>query len=51
MQDIVIEKERLKKIKIIPVEHISTVLKEALDWKGHEELLKEIIEKQKNFKD
>jgi len=35
MQDIVVNKERLGKIKIIPVSHIKDVLKEAMDWTGH----------------
>jgi len=43
MQDIVIDKARLDKIEIIPVETIAQVLKEALDWKGHEDILKKII--------
>ncbi|MBI5065618.1 ATP-dependent protease LonB [Candidatus Woesearchaeota archaeon] len=33
-QDIVIDKEKLAKIKVIPVTHITEVLKEAMDWKG-----------------
>jgi len=43
LKDIVIDPERLKKIKIIPVESIKEVLKEALDWKGKEEVLKKIL--------
>ncbi|MBW2972155.1 ATP-dependent protease LonB [Candidatus Woesearchaeota archaeon] len=39
MQDIIISKERLKLIKIVPVEMISEVLKEALDWKGKTAIL------------
>ncbi|MEM4263312.1 MAG: ATP-dependent protease LonB [Candidatus Woesearchaeota archaeon] len=42
MQDIIIDKDKLKKINIIPVETIVDVLKEALDWKGKEPLLKQI---------
>ncbi|MCK4670528.1 MAG: ATP-dependent protease LonB [Nanoarchaeota archaeon] len=42
MQDIVLEKDRLKKIKIIPVETIGQVLKEVIDWKGKEIILKKI---------
>ena len=41
-QDIVIKPERLKKIKVIPVTNIKEVLKHALDWKGHESVLKQI---------
>ena len=43
LKDIVIDPERLKKIKIIPVDNISEVLKEALDWKGKEKILKKIV--------
>jgi Lon-like ATP-dependent protease len=43
LKDIVIEKEKAKKIKIIPVSVISEVLKEVLDWKGKEDILKKII--------
>jgi ATP-dependent Lon protease len=42
IQDIVIDKKDLKKIKIIPVETIQDVLKEALYWKGKEKILKKI---------
>ena len=43
LQDIIIDPSRLKKIKIIPVETISAVLKEALVWKGKESILNKII--------
>ena len=43
MQDIVVPKEKLDKIKIIPVETIGEVLKEALDWSGKEDILKKIL--------
>jgi len=43
LQDIVIDKDKLEKIKIIPVETISDVLKEALDWKGKEKILNKIL--------
>jgi len=42
-QDIVIDKSKLSKIKVITVETISQVLKEVIDWKGHEDVLKKII--------
>lgn len=42
MQDIIIDKDRLKRINIIPVETIVDVLKDALSWKGKEDLLKQI---------
>ncbi|MFH0752850.1 MAG: ATP-dependent protease LonB [archaeon] len=41
-QDIVISKEKLAKIEIIPVTKIQDVLKEALDWKGKESVLKKL---------
>ena len=43
VQDIIIDKEQLSKIQIIPVEEISQVLKEALDWKGNEKILRKIV--------
>ncbi|MBS3118229.1 ATP-dependent protease LonB [Candidatus Woesearchaeota archaeon] len=42
LQDIVIDKERLNGLKLIPVETLIDVLREALDWKGKEKLLKQI---------
>ncbi|MBW2983275.1 ATP-dependent protease LonB [Candidatus Woesearchaeota archaeon] len=42
MQDIVIDKDRLKKITLVPVEHISEVLKEALVWKGKQSVLRKL---------
>jgi Lon-like ATP-dependent protease len=42
MQDIVVDKEKLAKIELIPVNTLSQVLKEALVWKGKEHLLKKI---------
>ncbi len=41
-KDIVIRAEKLKKIKVIPVTDIKEVLKHALDWRGHEVILKQI---------
>ncbi len=43
MQDIVVEKKRLNKIKVIPVYNIQDVLKVALVWKGKEKILKRIL--------
>jgi Lon-like ATP-dependent protease len=43
MQDIVIDKKRLETVEIIPVENISQVLKEALEWKGKQQVLKKIM--------
>jgi Lon-like ATP-dependent protease len=42
MNDIVLNAEKLAKIHLIPVERISEVLEEALDWKGKEEILERI---------
>ncbi|MBN2421142.1 ATP-dependent protease LonB [Candidatus Woesearchaeota archaeon] len=41
-QDIVVDKAQLSKIKVIPVENISQVLKEVMDWKGKEAILRKI---------
>ena len=43
LKDIVIDPEKLKKIKIVPVESIKEVLKESLDWKGKEKVLNKIL--------
>ena len=45
MKDVVLRPETLKKIKIIPVRHISEVLKEVIDWKGKTDILKKIQKK------
>ncbi len=42
LKDIVIDSKRLAKIKVIPVETILEVLKEALDWTGKTSILKRI---------
>ncbi len=42
MKDIVVDPDQLKKIKIIPVNTIAEVLKEAIDWKGNEKTLRRI---------
>ncbi len=42
LKDIVIDSGKLSRIKIIPVERISEVLKEALYWKGEESVLRKI---------
>jgi len=42
LQDIVIDKERLTKIKIIPVDNFVDVLKHILVWDGKEHILKQI---------
>jgi predicted ATP-dependent protease len=43
LNDIVIDKKKLEKLKIIPVDNISEVLREALDWKGKQQILKKIV--------
>ncbi len=43
MDDIVISPEMLGKIRIIPVEDISEVLSEVMDWKGKQDILKKIL--------
>ena len=40
--DIVIAKDQLSKITVIPVISILEVLKEALDWKGKEQIMKKM---------
>ena len=45
-KDIILSKENMKKIQIIPVNNIIEVLESALDWKGKELILKKI----KSFK-
>jgi ATP-dependent Lon protease len=41
-KDILIEKNKIKDIKIIPVENIEEVLKESLEWKGKINILKKL---------
>ncbi|MBW2969527.1 ATP-dependent protease LonB [Candidatus Woesearchaeota archaeon] len=43
LKDIIVDKKKLEKVEIIPVEHLEQVLKEALDWKGKEAILKQIV--------
>ncbi|MBT7497402.1 AAA family ATPase, partial [Candidatus Woesearchaeota archaeon] len=45
LQDVVIDETKLKGIKIVAVERIEEVLKEALVWKGKENILKRILAK------
>ena len=42
LKDIIIDKDKLSKIKIVPVDKISDVLEEALVWKGKERILRHI---------
>jgi len=41
--DIIVDKDKLNKIEIVPVENIVEVLKVALDWKGNNQVLKKIL--------
>ncbi|MGV8162496.1 MAG: ATP-dependent protease LonB [Candidatus Nanoarchaeia archaeon] len=47
MQDIVIEKELLAKIKLVPVMHLYEVFEEVFDWTGKEAFKKDIISRMK----
>ncbi len=40
--DVILSEEKRKKIKILPVERIEEVLREALDWKGKENILRKL---------
>ena len=40
LKDVILSEEDKHKIKIIPVKTIQEVLKEALDWKGKESILR-----------
>jgi Lon-like ATP-dependent protease len=42
MQDIIVDKKKLDGTRIIPVDTIIDVLKEALDWKGKQQILNQI---------
>ncbi|MCH8329498.1 MAG: ATP-dependent protease LonB, partial [Nanoarchaeota archaeon] len=44
-KDIILPKQKLSNIKIVPVDTIGEVLKEALDWKGKQHILKKILKK------
>ena len=46
-KDIVIPKDKLSKINIIPVTNIEEVLREALDWSGKQKILNMILQKGK----
>lgn len=45
LKDIVLSQDKLNKIKIIPVTTLTEVLKEVLDWKGKEDILKKLLKK------
>ncbi len=44
-KDIILSKEEKTKVTIIPAGNIIDVLKEALDWKGQEHVLKDLLKK------
>ena len=41
-KDVIIQKSKLNKVKIIPVFTIQDVLENALDWKGKQHILRKI---------
>ncbi|MBI2558155.1 ATP-dependent protease LonB [Candidatus Woesearchaeota archaeon] len=43
LKDIIIDKDKMNKIKIIPVETIQDVLKVVLDWNGKQKILRQIV--------
>jgi len=43
LKDIIIDKDKINKINIIPVETIQDVLKVVLDWSGKQAILKKIV--------
>ena len=43
LKDIIIDKDKMKKINIIPVETIQEVLKVVLDWSGKQKILRQIV--------
>ena len=45
MKDIIIDQDKLKQVKIIPVNSIEDVLKVTLDWNGKKGVLKKILKK------
>ena len=47
LQDIVIDEEKLVKVKIIPVDTIEEVMGHALDWNGNEKLKEKIFRRKK----
>ncbi|MBN1275462.1 ATP-dependent protease LonB [Candidatus Woesearchaeota archaeon] len=45
VQDIVIDAAKLRSISLVPVDHISEVLKEALVWRGKQHILRKLSPK------
>ena len=50
LKDIVVDKDKVKDINIIPVDTIYDVLKEALEWNGNKKILKKIEKETKKRK-
>ncbi|MEK6845913.1 MAG: ATP-dependent protease LonB [Nanoarchaeota archaeon] len=50
LQDIVVDEDKLKKVKIIPVTSVEEVLSHALDWTGNERLRDHIMNGKKKKK-
>jgi len=50
LQDIVVDKDQLNKVKIIPVTTIEEVLEHVLDWNGKKSLKDKIINGKKKTK-
>jgi len=49
LQDIVVDKNKLSKVKIIPVNSIEEVLEHALDWSGKEKLKEKIFKSKRKI--
>ncbi len=43
LQDIIVDKNKIKNIRVVAVKNITQVLKESLVWTGKEKILKEIL--------
>ena len=43
LKDIIIDKDKINKINIIPVETIIDVLKVVMDWSGKQRILRQIV--------
>ena len=43
LKDIIIDKDKVNKIRIIPVETIQDVLKVVLDWHGKQRIYRQIV--------
>jgi len=50
LQDIVVDKEKLSKVRIVPVTNIKEVLEEALDWNGKKRIKEMILNGEKKTK-